>query len=129
MTPDRARAIRKRVAAVRKHLDEIEELVDEEVEVPSESSKLVEFWGPILKDHQEWIEKHGKITLKESLEIRRRYYEAAGMDIRNSANMFQSPKRESVLVRKVGYGTPSTDDQLVELTQKGKNLLKTFAAA
>jgi hypothetical protein len=87
---------------------------------------LLSLWGPILEEHVEHLARNGSITLRESNDIRARHYEAAVRDRRNSALMFEGPKRRGVLVRKVDYGTPRADDQLVELTPYGERLLESY---
>src|SRR4051794_10794318 len=66
--------------------------------------------------HLEVLERNGRITVADSLEIRRELY---GEAVRGSASLFGRREENAPFWRDVEYGTRTKPDQLVHLTEAG----------
>ncbi len=80
----------------------------------------VEKLGSVAHRHLERLEKHGSLTLGDSLAIRRELY---GENIRSTANLFGRKNSGALFYRQVEYCTKRNNSHAVDLTE-GRRIAK-----
>lgn len=97
----------------------LDELHGASPEVPKLSAKelaRVEKVGEVAYRHWVFIQEHGKMTLQDSLDIRREIY---GDNVRSTANLFGRKGHGALFHRTTPYGTKVKYSHEIQLTEDG----------
>lgn len=92
----------------------------------SREALRVERFGEVAHRHLQAIEENGRMTLGESLAIRRQMF---GEKVQSTANLFGTAESGALFYRKTAYGKTRHDSDEIALTEEGERIARLWRDA